>query len=159
MRRPYFFSLATTLVIFLFTGCGEELGLPGGEFASIYNSGTFQMCSDCHAPGAPGFVAGTETTQDWSTEQTAYASLKNGTAAGLIGNFAGCNGVDLIGSTPEASLLVAVFDETIRNNFDVAGFPNCDVDTIVDETLRVGTLSPSLLADLKQWITDGALAD
>jgi len=138
-------------------GCSEALDAVGGgeEFTSIYESDQFQMCSGCHAPGAPGKVNGTEATQDWSTQQTANSSLQ-GTASGLIGNFQACNGVPFIGSSAEQSLLVAVFDSDVRQNFENSQFPGCNADAITDETIRVGDLPASLLQELKDWIDGGS---
>lgn len=129
---------------------------PVDDFTTLYQTATFQGCVDCHAPGAPGFVSGTEATQDWTTRDTAFTSLK-GNASGLIGNFQDCNGVPLIGPTADQSLLVAVFDPTVRANFSYPGFPNCTAVDIVDETLRPGyvPLSSTDLARLKAFIDAG----
>jgi hypothetical protein len=128
-------------------------------FTALYNSSSFQSCSGCHAPGAPGFTAGTEATQDWSSQANAHASLQ-GTASGLIGNFEGCNDVPFINQTPEDSLLVAVFDETVRANFSLNGFPDCDSDAISDMSLKIGdALSQQELTLLRDWITAGAPND
>jgi hypothetical protein len=128
----------------------------GDAFTEIYNSTEFQKCSGCHAPGAPGRVEGIEATQDWSTRDKAYAALM-GQASGLIGNFAGCNGVPFIGPTPEESLLVAVFDEQVREGFMVASTPDCTGDAISDMTLKIGMpLSSDVLNQLKDWISAGA---
>jgi hypothetical protein len=152
---------AALLSLFAF-GCSEALdavdgGGDGGEqFASIYESDQFQTCSGCHAPGAPGKVNGTEATQDWSTQTTANTTLQ-GTASGLIGNFQACNGVPFIGPSSEQSLLVAVFDSDVRQNFESSQFPNCNADAITDETIRLGgPLPASLLQDLKDWIDGGS---
>lgn len=166
-RSPrLFFNLAFSGAVMLCLGaCGVE-GLdqpdagvdapPTADFTSIYNSASFQSCAGCHAPGADGFTDGTEATQDWSTRETAYQTLQ-GMASGLIGNFADCNDVPLIDETPEGSLLVATFDETIRAEFMRLDFPNCNVDTISDMTLKIGgPLTDTELTMLKQWITDGA---
>lgn len=135
--------------------CEQEGGEP--SFTTLYQSSSFSNCSGCHAPGAPGFTDGTEATQDWSTRATAYQSLQ-GTASGLIGNFAGCNGVPLIGDGPDTSLLVAVFDETVRTAFSLPNFPDCTVDSISDMTLKIGgSLTSQELTLLKDWITAGAL--
>ena len=125
----------------------------------MYQSSSFQQCSGCHAPGAPGFQNGVEATQDWSSRAKAYTSLQ-GDASGLIGNFAGCNGVPLIGATPETSLLAAVFDETIRAAFSLQDFPTCTADAISDMTLKIGNpLSAQELTLLKDWISAGAPDD
>ena len=127
-----------------------------GMFTKIYHSNSFQSCADCHAPAAPGFVDGTETTQNWSSRDNAYDGLQ-GNAAGLIGNFEDCNGVPLIGDSPATSLVVAVFDETIRAAFAVSNYPDCTADAISDMTLKIGgALSASELTQLKDWITAGA---
>ena len=140
-------------------GCTEQVGGAGGgtppqAFVSLYQSSTFQMCRDCHAPNAPGATAGTEATQDWSTATSAFESLK-GAASGLIGNFEGCNGVPLVGATADTSLLVAVLDANVRAQFSVPGHPACTADAITDETLRVGTIDPDTLQSLKDFINGG----
>jgi hypothetical protein len=140
-------------------GCGADptdaLDGGGGDdaFTRIYESTQFQKCAGCHAPNAPGRVAGIESTQDWSTRDRAYASLK-GKASGLIGNFMDCNGVALVGTTASASLLVAALDEDTRASFMVG---KCSADTLSDMTLKIGEeLPPALLAELKAWIAAGA---
>ena len=126
------------------------------DFTRIYNSMSFQTCAGCHAPGAPGFIDGTEATQDWSTRETAYQTLQ-GMASGLIGNFEGCNGVPLIGATPETSLLLATFDDSIRAEFTLADHPDCNMDTISDMTLKIGGPLPTEdLQLLTQWLANGA---
>jgi len=128
-------------------------------FSAMYDSSSFQSCSGCHAPGAAGFVDGTEATQDWSSRGNAYTSLQ-GQASGLIGNFAGCNGVPFVNQTPEDSLLAAVFDETVRANFSLQGFPDCNADSISDMTLKIGgQLSSQEMQLLRDWITAGAPDD
>jgi hypothetical protein len=149
-RRVLFTASSVAATAFASVGCGESVddALTGNgdedAFTAIYEADEFQECSGCHAPGAPGRVAGVETTQNWSTRDTAYSSLQ-GNAAGLIGNFAGCNGVPFLGDSAQQSLLVAVFDEDVRANFELAAFPDCTADAISDETLKVGELPPSLL--------------
>ena len=135
---------------------GDSLGGGDDTFTEIYNTTQFQKCDGCHAPSAPGKVAGTEATQDWSTRDAAYSSLK-GKASGLIGNFAGCNGVPFIGATANTSLLVAVFDEDVRVNFNSSTAPDCDGDAISDMTLKIGGALPAtLLTKLKGWVDAGA---
>jgi hypothetical protein len=150
-------------------GCGDTLdelgdgaagnsGSSAGDsaFAKIYQSDEFQKCAGCHAPGAPAKTQDTEATQNWSTQASAYASLHS-TASGLIGNNSACNGVPFLGRTAGQSLLVAAFDEDVRNAYDNPSFPNCDNNTIVDQTLKIGGPLPSgLLQDLKDWVDDGA---
>jgi hypothetical protein len=146
--------------LFVF-GCGDTVddALGGGDgdaFTAIYESDEFQTCSGCHAPGAPGIVDGIETTQNWSTRDTAHSTLQRN-AAGMIGNNEGCNGVPFLGDTAEQSLLVAAFDEDVRANFELAAFPDCTSDAIADQTLKIGGALPAaLLQDLKDWVNDGA---
>lgn len=151
--------LPLALLPLALSACGEDLLGPLGEddFTAIYESGSFQMCADCHAPGAPGFVEGTEATQDWSSLARAYDTLQ-GTASGMVGNFAGCNGVPFLADVPEDSLLVAIFDEDVRAGFSAPGFPDCDGDAISDHTLPtyVGPLPATVRARLDSWILDGA---
>jgi hypothetical protein len=138
-------------------GCSEALDtLNDDEFGRIYDSEEFQKCSGCHAPDAPGFVEGTEATQDWSTRDTAYTTLRS-RASGLIGNFAGCNGVPFLGPSSAQSLLVAALDETVRADFSAPGVPACNGDAIADQTDKIGgPLPDALLQDLKDWIDNGA---
>ena len=125
-------------------------------FSALYSSESFQQCSGCHAPNAAGFTDGTEASQDWSSRDNAFQSLQ-GTASGLIGNFEGCNGVPFIGQTPGDSLLAAALDENVRADFNLAGFPDCNADTISDMSLRIGgALSGDELQLLNDWISNGA---
>jgi hypothetical protein len=151
----------------MFAGCGADPidGLDGdgdddpsaATFTSIYNSTEFKKCRDCHAPGAPGRTAGIETTQNWSTKEAAYTAIKTGKAMGLTGNFSGCNGVPLIGSTADSSLLVAALDEDVRADFMSTSAAGCDGDAISDMTLKIGgAVSASTLSRLKAWIAAGA---
>jgi hypothetical protein len=135
-------------------GVNPDSGTTAPTFGDIYSSATFGMCSDCHTPTAPGFVQGTETTQDWTSSATAFSSLQ-GNAAGLEGNFAGCNDVPLVGATAATSLIVAVLDPDVRAAFSVPGFPSCTADAIPDETLRVGSVPPATLQALKDFIDEG----
>ena len=136
--------------------CTEEEGDAPLTFATIYDLDLFSECGDCHAPGADGFVDGVETTQDWTDMDSAYAGLQ-GTASGLIGNFSGCNGVPFIGDTPETSLLVAVLDETVRDEFSLPNFPDCNGDAIADMTLKLSMdVDEDELQMLKDWISAGA---
>ena len=131
---------------------------PVDDFTMVFESSTFQMCADCHAPGAPGFVDGTEATQDWSSRDAAFTSLQ-GTASGLIGNFADCNGAPLVGATADTSLIIAILDEDVRAGFSLTEFPDCNVDAIADETLRVGAVDAATLDRLKAFINAGGFAE
>lgn len=153
-----FEALAVVSGVALAVGCGETLDeLESGDaFSRIYESEEFQTCSGCHAPGAAGFVEGTEATQNWSTRDTAYSTLRQA-ASGMIGNFAACNNVPFLGETAEQSLLVAALDEDVRANYSNPSFPDCNADTISDQTLKIGgPLPAALLQELKDWIDGGA---
>lgn len=133
-------------------------GAVTASFTSLYGN-YFANCKQCHAPGAPGRTADTEQTLNFSSRATALAALKNGMASGLIGNFTACNGVPFIAATPAKSLVFAVLDQPTRNVIDLSpAHPTCDVDTIPDMTLKVGS-SPSqaFVTALSDWITAGAL--
>jgi hypothetical protein len=154
---------AACVAALLLTGCPvEEPGdgvdaAPADTFTQLYDS-IGATCAGCHAPGAPGFMDGTEATQDWSSRDSAYSSLQ-GVASGLVGNFVGCNGVPFIGATPETSLLVAAFDETVRADFSVASNPDCTGDAISDMTLKIGRqLTPDERALLTQFVTEASAA-
>jgi hypothetical protein len=160
LSKSHTIALVSALV--LACGCGdtlEDLATPGGgdgaTFTEIYNSDDFGECASCHAPGAPGKVAGTEATQNWSTKAAAYSSLQ-GKASGLVGNFAGCNGVPFLGATAGQSLLVASLDGEVKAAYDNPSFPDCNADSISDQTIRVGAISASVLEDLKDWVDSGA---
>jgi hypothetical protein len=142
-------------------GCGDTLdpldeGNGGGaDFDSIYAE-LGQPCSECHAPDAPGRTEGMEATQDWSTAASARRTLR-GNASGLIGNFADCNGVPLLGARAEQSLLVASLDDGVRANFELADHPDCTGDAISDQNRWLSEpVSDSVLQDLKDWIDAGA---
>lgn len=143
--------LAPLALALALAACGDEL-TGGPSFTAIYESPTFSQCGDCHAPGAPGFVQGTEATQDWSTRDSAYRTLTTGRASGLIGNFQACNGTPLIGSTPDTSLVVAVLDADVRAAFSNGG---CAADAITDCTLRLNPFFPEDLDLLRAWIAAG----
>jgi hypothetical protein len=133
----------------------DEGGGDGGDFASIYAE-LGSSCSDCHAPGAPGRTQGIEATQDWSTAESARRTLR-GDASGLIGNFAGCNGVPLLGASADQSLLVASLDDDVRASFELADHPDCTGDAISNQNLKLSEpVSGSVLQDLKDWIDAGA---
>lgn len=141
-------------------GCGDTLDAleSGDAFGRIYErlEESETACSSCHAPGAPGRTADIEATQDWSTRNTAYTTLR-GNASGLVGNFAACNGVPLLGESAETSLLVASLDETVRADFSAPGNPDCDSDAVSDQTAKIGgPLPEDLLQELKDWIDSGA---
>ncbi len=169
IKTNSFFRLfaAGLFTVGIAAGCGAEAGDGDGDgdgdtdagasdpFSLIYNSAPFTQCRGCHAPGAPGATLGIEETQDWSTRDMAFATLK-GNASGLMGNFLGCNGAPLISATAEQSLIVAVFDETVRAGYTNAAAPDCDVDAISDMTLKAGAITPAVLTDLKAWIDSGA---
>ena len=149
------------MLVLALMGCDAEVGdlvedLDSSQFAAVYNSPGFASCSNCHTPDAPGKVEGTENTQDWTDQDTAYAALQ-GTASGLIGNFEGCNGVPFIGDTVETSLIVAALDQDVRDNFAHPDFPNCTPEAISNMQLKVGgTVTDDDLNALKTWIENGA---
>ncbi len=121
-------------------------------FTSLYGD-YFQTCKNCHAPGAAGMTSDTEKTLDFSTKAMAYTTLK-GMASGLTGNFADCNGVPFIGTTPANSLVMATLDQTTRQAFDQGA---CGMDSVTDETVKAGSQpSAAFIAALGQWITAGA---
>lgn len=133
-------------------------GMVEATFTSLYGD-YFTNCKNCHAPGAPGRTSDIETTLDFSTKATAYTSIKTGMAAGLTGNKAMCNGVPFLGTTPAKSLLLAVIDQPTRQAIDLSPtFPNCDIDTITDATVKSGKQpSTAFVSALKTWITNGAM--
>lgn len=136
-------------------GSGDHGGT-NGKFDELY-AGYLQKCRSCHVPGAWGRFTGIERTLDFSTVDTAYQTLTQGTASGLDGNDAACNGVRLVGSSYQESLVAAVLDENVRAAFADPRHPGCDVDAIPDMTVKVGSApSPSFLQALKTWIDSGA---
>jgi mono/diheme cytochrome c family protein len=150
-------ALFAGATIALALGCSDTVGdvLDGGSsgdatFTSVYAD--FKSCAECHAPGAQGNTAGTEATQDWSSSAKAYSSLK-GKASGLVGNFAGCNGVSFIGSSADDSLLAASLDSDIRAKFMASS--SCTGDDVADQTLHQ-SVSSSAVKNLEDWINAGA---
>ena len=141
-------------------GGSDAASGPEPHFGSLYSS-YLGKCNVCHAPNAPGRTTDIEKTLDFSTQVTAYMTLTTGSAAGLQGNFTGCNGVKFItAGKPSSSLLVAVLDQATRKAFDYPMTPTCDDSAMADMTVKVGTQPPSgFVAALKQWVTDGAKND
>jgi len=127
------------------------------KFSSLYGD-FFSNCSGCHAPDAPGKTSNVEPTLNFSSASTAYSTLTTGSATGLQGNAAGCNGTPfLTKGQPGKSLVVAVLDAPTRQAFDDSAHPNCDQSAISDMTVKVGSQpSGAFVSSLKQWITDGA---
>jgi hypothetical protein len=146
--------------------CGDEMtpddtpdagGTVTATFSSLYTN-YFMECAECHAPGAPGAGApGIEMTLNFATMTTAYSTVKNGMATGLTGNQMDCNGVPFVTSTAGTSLILAVLDQPTRQAFDLTTHPNCDVDAITDETVKVGRApSAQFITALKDWLNAGA---
>jgi hypothetical protein len=135
-------------------GVAADTGVNVPSFASIYDA-MRPLCIGCHAPGAPGRISGTELTLDFTTRETAYESITTGTASGLSGIFAVCNGVPLAGASAGDSLILATVDSATRNAFDLAAFPSCDAASISrhDSLGRAGDLS--YVPDLVGWLNGG----
>ncbi|HKA92152.1 MAG TPA: hypothetical protein VKE22_31050, partial [Haliangiales bacterium] len=145
----------------MLAACGQvgeqsDAGTVTATFTSLYGD-YFSHCSQCHAPGAPGRTSDIEQTLDFSTRTTAYTTIKTGMATGLMGNFSACNTVPFIDAQPGRSLILAVLDQPTRQLFDLPAHPNCDVNTISDETVKVGSApSAAFIAALKGWLQAGA---
>ena len=133
------------------TNGGGDNGNGGSAFDRLYGS-YLNQCANCHAPGAMGRTPDTEKSLDFSTADTAFASLK-GAATGLQGNVTACNGVSFIGATYETSLLAAVLDENVRANFKSG---QCDQDAVTSMTNKAGDPPAGFLDELKAWIDSGA---
>jgi hypothetical protein len=163
-KHPILSRALATVFTALAAGCPAttEMNPDGGgtveaTFTSLYGD-YLSNCKDCHAPLAPGRTTDIEESLDFTTRATALTSLR-GTATGLVGNHAGCNGVAFLASTPGKSLLVAVIDQPTRQTIDLSpGHPDCDIDMITDATVKVGSQpSTAFVAALKTWITNGAM--
>lgn len=131
-------------------------GMVQATFTSLYGD-YLGKCKQCHAPGAPGRTSDIEQTLDFTSRTTALGTLR-GMATGLVGNHVDCNGVPFLAATPAMSLLVAVIDQPTRQAIDLSPqHPGCAVDTISDETVKVGSQpSADFVTALKTWITNGA---
>ena len=52
---------------------------------------------------------------------------------------------------------MATLDQQVRTAFDLPANPNCDMNAISDETVKVGSApSAAFLSALKTWIQNGA---
>jgi len=144
------------MILLALTACVPE---ESGTFTAVYEE-YFVECANCHAEDAPGYTSNIEKSLDFSTEDSAYSTLM-GSASGLTGNQAACNGVKFVVSgDPGSSLVVAVVDEDVRQAFDLTGNPDCNVDSISDMTVKTGlTPSTAFLDSLKEWISSGAARD
>lgn len=146
----------------LAAGCESTTGTTDGgggpvqaTFTSLYGD-YLGKCGDCHSPTGPGRTSDIEKTLDFTSRTTALSSLR-GMASGLTGNHTACNGVPFLAATPGSSLLVAVIDQPTRQTIDLPQHAGCDVDTISDETVKVGSQpSSDFLTALKTWIANGA---
>ncbi len=156
-RRPRSIGLWTLLVALSATplsACETELA-GGDDFTAAYDD-WLHKCSACHTPAAAKAVPGTESSLDFTTVETARASLRGG-AKGLIGNFAGCNDVAfVVPGKPEQSLVMAAIDSDVRTAFDVAGTPGCSSDAISDMSIKVGGPNAAAIAKVRAWIAAGA---
>lgn len=121
------------------------------QFYALYQA-YFNTCARCHAPGAMGRTPDIEKSLDFSTADTAYATLK-GRAQGLTGNVQACNNTPFIGQTYETSLLAAVLDGTVRAKFNAG---SCTSDEVTDMTVKGGQPPAHFLENLKKWIDAGA---
>ncbi len=143
------------------TAGGESDGAAEGvvaTFTSLYGD-YFQECVDCHSPDGVGHTDDTEATLDFTSRETAYATI-SGTASGLVGNQEGCNGTPFLGATAAESLIYAVLDEDTRAAFDLPDHVDCNVDSISDETVKVGSEpTEEFMAALATWIDAGAADD
>ncbi len=155
--RSMFRSLPgrAALLATLVAAAGCEAVAAGDDFTVAYD-GYLNKCASCHSPGNQ--PSGAESSLDFSTADTARASLKGGSAAGLVGNQAACNGVPfVVAGKPGESLVMAVLDETVRQNFDNASAAGCDGSgAISDMTVRVGGSDADAIAKLRAWIEAGA---
>jgi hypothetical protein len=153
-----------TLILVLVAGCGTmaptdtvDAGSSGVQatFTSLYGD-YLSNCAQCHTPTALGRTPDTEQTLDFTTKMTAYTTITTGMAAGLMGNFADCNGVKFVNIDPAKSLLLASLDGPTRTMFDL-GTGKCDMDTISDQTAKVRSQpSAEFIAALKTWIAAGS---
>lgn len=131
-------------------------GMVQATFTSLYGD-YLGNCKQCHAPGAPGRTSDIEQTLDFTSRTTALSTLR-GMATGLTGNHTDCNGVPFLAAVPAKSLLVAVLDQPTRQAIELSpGHPGCAVDTISDETVKVGSQpSADFVTALKTWVASGA---
>jgi len=125
-------------------------------FTTLY-ADYFQNCKNCHTPSGPGRTSDIEQNLDFTSVGTAFTTITTMSAAGLMGNFSGCNGTPFIDADPANSLIIAVLDQPTRVAFDLPSHASCNMDSISDETAKVGSAPSSVfIANLKTWINDGA---
>ena len=154
LRHRALTATASFALLASVAGCEASAG-GGDDFTQAYDS-YLNKCSSCHAPGADGANTGTESSLDFSTVDTARATLR-GSAKGLTGNQAACNDVPfVVAGKPEQSLLMATLDADVRKNLDIAGKAGCDADGVSDMTIRVGGPDADAISKLRTWIADGA---
>ena len=144
-----------TLLLLAACACGGAItpSTPEAKWSSLYST-YLNGCANCHSPNGPGRTSDIETSLDFSSASTGYSTV-TGSAAGLQGNFASCNGTRfVVAGHPEQSLLVAALDSGTRASFSSGG---CTSDAITDETVKQGSAPPAgWMTALQQWITDGA---
>jgi hypothetical protein len=156
-------KLGAALACVLLGGCitqtTETPDGPTSSFTFLYGD-YFSGCRNCHAPGVPGHTSDIEQALDFSSKAMAFQTITTGTATGLMGNFAGCNGVPFVAATPANSLILAVVDQPTRIAFDLSGHASCVMNSISDETAKVRSApSAQFIASLRLWIMDGTPND
>src|SRR5262249_45966653 len=104
-------SMKLIPLLFIFCGCAtDNAGSPDGgrggglsTFSCLY-ADYFQGCKNCHTPSGPGRTSDTEQHLDFTSRSTAFSTITTMSAAGLTGNFAGCNGVPFVNASASKSL-------------------------------------------------------
>src|SRR5215831_19464125 len=146
---------ALLLTLVAVAACGDMTTSPDGggatnTFTFLYGD-YFGKCGGCHSPtGAGHNQPGIEQNLDFTTRSTAFTSITTKSASGLTGNAAGCNSVPFINADPAKSLILAVLDGSTRMMFDDPAHTQCDMDSITDQTVQVGSEpSATFIAGLK----------
>ena len=138
-----FCLIAIALLLFR---CGDLLE-EQDPFTRAYNS-YLGDCAQCHKPGTSTYQ---DVNLDMSTEAAAKASLKS---AANIPAKPDCTGLRfVVASNPDGSMLIAVLDDSKMAAYTASSGGCSPLDII-----QMGSTPPSAstLADIREWISDGA---
>lgn len=154
MKSKWIFSFLAVVLLFVVARCGQKDPEPG-TFGAVYKSLKTSNCNTCHVPTGAA-TKDSETTIDFTSQETAYATLSPGTAT-VKGKTSKtiCANVKLVATTAASSYLAAVlFSDYNKSNF--GGKTGCSPIT---DHFSYQNLSSSEKDSIVNWITNGAKND
>ena len=148
-----FTPLLFVVIVLLLSRCGSNNSTPpSGTFANVYQVTLSKACIQCHVPGTSTFTPPTNVPLDFTTQTTAYNTIKNGKVQG--GSSVGtCGGLAYVSTTINNSYLMAtIFQSSLTGN-NYAGKAGCTPYTGQHLGLN---LTAAEQASFTTWIEAGA---